>query len=129
MSCTLCCTIGSQCTDSRFSTFYLLGSRKSCRSVFLLITTLDDICNTRNVAVYITFCKERKHAGDFKTEEERIFPIVVSLLFRVQHSYSNQTYISAAFIQTFHGSQFHRLRLGNLITGTITRPNRKQRCY
>ena len=35
MSCTLCCTTGSQCTDRRFSTFYLLGSRKSCRSVFL----------------------------------------------------------------------------------------------
>ena len=126
---TLCSTIGGQCADSRFTTFYLLGSRESLRSVFQLIPTFDDIRNARNVAVHITLGKERKHTRDFKTEEERIFSIVVSLLFRVQYSYSDKTDIRSAFIQTFHCCQFHRLCLGNLITGTIARPNRKQRCY
>ena len=88
MTCTLCRTIGCQCPNSRFPAFYLLGCRESRRTVFHLITAFNNVCDSRNVTARITFRQKRKQARYLKTEEKRFFPIIISFLFRVKHSYS-----------------------------------------
>ena len=127
MSCTLCRTISCQCTDSGLAPLYFFGCRQGSRAVFQLIATFDNIRNSRNVTIHIPFGKERKHAGYLNPEQERVFTIIVSLFFGIQHSDSHQTYLGTSFIKSFYSRQFHRLCLCNLIAGTIARPHCQQR--
>jgi len=120
------CTISSQRSDSGLTPLYLFGCRQSSRTVFQLIAAFDNIGNSGDIPVHIPLGKERKHTGYLNPEQERVFPIIVSLLFGVQHSYSHQTYIGSSFIKSLYSRQFHRLGLCNLIAGTIARPYSQQ---
>ena len=107
---------------------YLLGCRKGNRPFTGFITTFDQVGDTRDISIRITLGKEGQQFRDLDIEKERIYIIRITCLGGVQQSDGDQPRPVTPFVQAFHGGQLHRLLLGYLISGTVTRPYDKYGC-
>ena len=113
--------------DGNLPLFNLLGGRKGDRPLVGRITALYQVDDTRNISVHIALGKEGQQFRNLYIEDERIYIIGIACLFGIQQPDGNQPRAVTPFVQAFHSGQLHRLFLGYLVGGTVTRPYNEYR--
>ena len=73
--------------------------------------------------------QKRKGIGGSNAQRSLVAVFIVGLFKRVHPCGNGQTLVGAAFVERFHGSQFHGLHLCHLISRAVTRDGSEQRSH